>query len=122
MNELIFNGVYLPKATKDTYFCHEEVLGEDVPMISGRIVTEVRGLAWVAHYECDYLDNALWRSIYDALVQKSSVPCVMLSDKSDAVVTATMKCTGITMPTLFSLRDMTWHGLKFTLREVKPHD
>jgi len=122
--QLIFNGTYLPQTSNDKYYCHEETLGEDLTMISGRIVTEVRGLVWVAHYEYDRLPDDAWRVICGALRSKQSVPCTLLPDNADGMITATMKCTELASPTFAFARDGKgiWHNIAFTLREVKPHD
>lgn len=124
MTQIIFNGTYLPKTSNDKYYCHVEFIGEDVPMISGRIVTELRGLVWVAHYEYDRLPDSVWRAICSVLRNKASVPCTVLPDNSNDMVTATMKCTDLTNPTFAfeSNGAAVWHNIAFTLREVKPHD
>jgi len=124
LTQIIFNGTYLPKTSNDKYYCHEEPLGEDLEMISGRIVTEIRGMVWAAHYEYDRLPDSVWRAICGVLRSKASVPCTILPDDSDTMVTATMKCTDLTSPTFAfeSNGKAVWHNIAFTLREEKPHD
>lgn len=123
MTQLIFNGIYLPKATRDRYWAHEEILGEDIEMISGRLVTEIRGVVYKVHYEFDKLPDEVWRAIRPALKRKEAVTCSFLTDDSDELITAAMKCTEMQDPTFafeFGGRAM-WHNIAFTLREVRPH-
>ena len=41
--QLIVNGVLLPTTTRDRYSCYPDELKEQITMISGRMVEEVRG-------------------------------------------------------------------------------
>lgn len=123
MTQIIFGGIYLPQARWDKYWCHETILGEELPMISGRIVTELRGVVYEAHYEYDYLPEDIWRSICGDLRRKTPVVCSLLPDDSDELVVATMKCTELITPTfIFGLNGKAlWHNVAFTLREERPH-
>ena len=91
MTQLIFNGIYLPKATRDRYWAHEETLGEDIEMISGRLVTEIRGVVYKVHS--------------DELIT-AAMKCTEMQDPTFAFE--------------FGGRAM-WHNIAFTLREVRPH-
>ena len=47
---LIINGIYCPEPDFDGYNAYESILREQVPMISGRLVEEVRGKVWRINY------------------------------------------------------------------------
>jgi len=122
MTQLILNGTYMPYSSNGNYYCHEEPLYKQLTMISGRVVTEMRGKVWTAHYEYDHLPDDIWRAISPALIAKTPVPCAMISDTSDEMVTATMICTDMSYPKFAfdSGGKAMWHDIAFTLREERP--
>ena len=46
INQLVLDGVLLPRSSHDRYACWEEDLSVQVDMISGRRVIESRGKIW----------------------------------------------------------------------------
>ena len=55
MTQLILaDNIYLPQTSHDKYKCYPAQLGEQVDMISGRRVLEVRGWVQMIEYEYDY--------------------------------------------------------------------
>ena len=50
MTQLIINSVVLPKTSGDKYRCYPTKLTEQLEMISGRVVTEIRGTVQVIEY------------------------------------------------------------------------
>lgn len=53
INQLVLDGVLLPRSSHDRYACWEEDLSVQVDMISGRRVIESRGKIWKASYQFD---------------------------------------------------------------------
>lgn len=124
MVQLILNGIYLPETSRDKYSCYETLLGTQIPMISGRIVTEIRGKVQKVHYSYDYMGNELCRQVLEVLRSGKPIEVVYLSDDSDTMKSSRFFVESLTNPTFaFSKRGVPyWHNLAFTLREVEPHD
>ena len=53
MTQLSINGIDLPETKNGKYKCYEQELGENIRMISGRLVTEVRSSVRVIEYSYD---------------------------------------------------------------------
>lgn len=120
---LIINGIYCPEPDFDGYRAWEDTLREQVTMISGRIVEEVRGKVWRVEYTSGRMSDALTRQLLTALRAKGSKPVTFLPDDSDDMKASTFLVESLTPPTLafFDGTEPVWTGLAFTLREVKPH-
>ena len=120
---LIISGIYCPEPDFDGYRAYEDTLREQVPMISGRIVEEVRGMVWRVEYTSGRMSDALTRQLLAALRAKGSKAVTFLPDNSDDMVPSTFLVESLTPPTLsfFDGQEPVWTGLSFTLREVKPH-
>ena len=120
---LIINGIYCPEPDFDGYRAWEDKLREQVTMISGRIVEEVRGKVWRVEYTSGRMSDALTRQLLTALRAKGSKPVTFLPDDSDDMKASTFLVESLTPPTLafFDGTEPVWTGLAFTLREVKPH-
>lgn len=123
MTQLIINGTTMPYASNDKYWCHEEPLYKQLTMISGRVVNELRGKVWTAHYEYDLLPDGVWQAISPILIAKAPVPCAMLPDSSDTMISCAAACSDMTFPkfAFTSGGKALWHGIAFTMREVRPH-
>ena len=125
MNQLILNGsIVLPEVSRDQYKCYPAILSQQVEMISGRLVEEVRGKVQMVEYAYDYMGNSLLRQVLAVLRSGKSFPAAYLPDEGDSLVNGIFLCTSITQPSMaFSRRGVPyWHNFAFTLREVKPHD
>ena len=122
--QLIIDGIYLPYTSGDKYQCWPEELGTQVEMISGRVVTEVRGHVQKIRYEYDYMGNALWRQLAKVLRSGGAFPVSYLPDDGDEMVTGSFICEKLTNPTFAFARNgqALWHNIAFTLREAEPHD
>ena len=120
---LIISGIYCPEPDFDGYRAYEDTLREQIPMISGRIVEEVRGKVWRVEYTSGRMSDALTRQLLAALRSKGSKPVTFLPDDSDDMKASTFLVESLTPPTLafFDGTEPVWTGLAFTLREVKPH-
>ena len=55
--------IEMPYTSHDKYQCYSEELGQQVEMISGRMVWEIRGRVQIVHYEYDYIPAATWQRI-----------------------------------------------------------
>ena len=125
MTQVILNGsIALPETSRDKYRCYPATLGQQVEMISGRMVLEERGHVQMVEYAYDYMGNALMRQALTVLRSGKSFPVAYLPDEGDELVSSTFLTESITQPTMaFSKSGAPyWHGFSFTLREVKPHD
>lgn len=124
MTQLIIDGIYLPYISGGKYQCWPEELGTQIEMISGRVVTEVRGHVQKISYQYDYMGNALWRQLAAVLRSGGGFPVSYLPDDGDEMVTSTFLCEKLTNPSFAFARNGRglWHNIAFTLREVEPHD
>ena len=73
MTQLSINGIDLPETKNGKYKCYEQELGENIRMISGRLVTEVRSSVRVIEYSYDYMGNDLMRRLLTALRSRSDL-------------------------------------------------
>lgn len=123
MTQLIINGLILPQTSRDKYSCYEEDLGSQLEMISGRMVTELRGKVQIVTWSYDYLGDALCRPLLATLRSGRSFPVSYLPDSSDNLVSGQFLKTSLTNPTFAFSRGgkAFWHNIAFTLREVSPH-
>ena len=122
--QLIIDGIYLPYTSHDKYQSYPEELGTQVEMISGRVVTEVRGHVQKIVYQYDYMGNALWRQLAKVLRSGGAFPASYLPDDGDEMVTSSFICEKLSNPTFAFARNGQglWHDISFTLREAEPHD
>lgn len=124
MVQLIIDGVALPETSRDKYSCHPEILGQQIDMISGRRVTEVRGVVQKINYSYDYMGDELMRQVLSVIRSGRSFEVSYLPDDSSELKTSTFLTESYTNPTFaFSKGGAPyWHNIEFVLREVKPHD
>ena len=125
MTQLILNGqVALPETSRDKYRCYPATLSQQVDMISGRRVLEIRGHVQMIEYSYDYMGNDLMRSVLGILRGGTSFPVAYLPDEGDTLVTGIFLTESMTQPVMaFSRAGIPyWHNFSFVLREVKPHD
>lgn len=126
MTQLIIEGTVYPEAVGNDgeYTCEDEVLSEQETMISGRIIEEVRGTVKNITYSYKYFDNDLMRKCLNDLKVKRVVTVTYLQPDTDSMQTSQFLCTEIPNPTYYMSLDGTpyWTDIKFSLREVNPHD
>lgn len=120
---LIISGIYCPEPDFDGYRAYEDVLREQVPMISGRLVEEIRGKVWRIDYTSGRIRDSIIKQLLEALRGNGSKAVTFLTDNSDDMASSTFLVESLTPPTLafFDGSEPVWTGLSFTLREVKPH-
>lgn len=124
MTQLIINGIVLPETSGGKYKCYEGTLSDQIEMISGRVVTEVRGHVQYIEYSYDYMGNELVRKLLSALRAGTALTVKYLPDSGDSMKTSTFICEDLTPPVFAFSRSGKpyWHDIAFTLREVRPHD
>lgn len=124
MTQLIINGIVLPETSGGKYKCYEGTLSDQIEMISGRVVTEVRGHVQYIEYSYDYMGNELVRQLLAALRAGTALTVKYLPDSGDDMKTSTFICEDLTPPVFAFSRSGKpyWHDISFTLREVRPHD
>lgn len=124
MTQLIINGIALPETSHDKYQCYPAPLGQQLEMISGRIVIESRGSVQKITYSYDYMGDALMRPLLAALRSGEVIKAQYLPDNSAEMVSGDFIVESITNPTFAFSRSgkAYWHNIAFVLREVKPHD
>lgn len=124
MVQLIIAGITLPETSRDKYSCYPEILGQQIDMISGRRVTEVRGMVQKITYSYDYMGDELMRKVLAVIRSGRSFEASYLPDDSTQLQTSTFLTESYTNPTFAFSRGGVpyWHNLEFVLREVKPHD
>ena len=119
--QLIVNGVLLPTTTRDRYSCYPDELKEQITMISGRMVEEVRGTVQKISYSYDYMGNDLMRRLLTALRSRSDLSVQFLDPLSDSMQSASFRCTKQPTPQFAFSRDGVglWNNIAFTLEEVE---
>lgn len=124
MTQLIIEDIYLPETTRNKYACYPELLVEQITMVSGRVVSEVRGTVQKIRYSYDYMGDALCRKLLAVLRSGNPFTAVYLPDDGDEMVSSRFIVESLTNPTFaFSKGGKPyWHNIAFTLREVEPHD
>ena len=124
MTQLIIEGNYMPEINKNNYSSAPAQLGTQVEMVSGRMVTELRGTVQTISASYSYIPPELCRPIMSILRSGKPFRVTYLPDDSDDMRTGEFLVTGLTDPTFsFSAGGKAfWTGLAFTLREVAPHD
>lgn len=124
MTQLIIDGNYMPEVNKNNYRSAPAQLGKQVEMVSGRMVTEVRGTVQTISASYSYIQPELCRPVMRILRSGKSFQVTYLPDDSDEMRTGEFLVTSLTDPTFaFSAGGKAyWTGLAFTLREVAPHD
>ena len=120
---LIVNDILAPEADFDGYRAWEDTLREQIPMISGRMVEEVRGKVWRIDYASGQMRDETTRQLLAALRAKGSKTVAFLPDNGDELIPSTFLVESLTPPVLafFDGTEPVWKGLAFSLREVKPH-
>lgn len=123
MTQLIINGTILPLVNHDKYKCYPQDLAEQIEMISGRIVQEVRGTVQIIEWSYDKMTDETYCSLLAAL-RGGEMTVTYLPDDSDTMQTGKFLCTEYPAPAFAfaSNGKALWHNVSFKLREARPHD
>lgn len=117
-------GVTMPYTSHDKYQSYSEELGQQVEMISGRIVWEIRGRVQIVHYEYDYIPAAQFQALAAILRSGQAFRAEYLPDDGSELVSSMFICRSFEPPVFaFDRHGIAyWHNISFDLREVRPHD
>ena len=124
MTQLILDELYMPQVSGDRYACWEDLLGETVTMISGRMVSEVRGKVWRARVQYDWLPTSVYTKALNVLRSGDPFRAAVLPSNGQELISSTFLVESLT-PATFAFADngeAVWRGLAFQIREVEPHD
>lgn len=135
MNQLILDitgyGVILPESQKGGYTAQFTPLSEDVEMITGRLVRELRGNVWVLNYQYGYFSDEMKKRVIAACEKgkREPITCAFLKpDSSGTLSQSRFWVMSFNYPKFFWSRDNNgtsvplWGDFSLTLREVKPSD
>lgn len=123
--------VVLPECQKQQYTAVPVMLSEDVEMISGRLVRELRGHVWQITYQYGYFRDEMKNQVIATCRKGVGTPirCDFLPPESDGkLLSAIFWVMSFSEPKFFWSRDVNetpvpmWGDFSLTLREVKPHD
>lgn len=123
-------GLALPESIKDTYTVQEEELSQDLVMIPGNMVKELRGKVWVITYQYGYFNTADKDRFIAACVKGSREPiiCTFLVPDTNQTLSSEFFVTAYTRPkfmwsrTVDGSTEPLWGDFSVELREVDPHD
>ena len=127
-------AIELPESRKGGYNAYREELSQQIQMISGRLVKEVRGTVWRVSYQYGYFDDDTAQKVLEACEKgrKSPLICSFLTQGSHDMLTSSFFVTSFTRPKFMWSRIVTengeektvpmWADFSVELREVKPSD
>lgn len=124
MTQLIIDGLVLPETNHDNYSCYPALLSQEIEMISGRIVREVRGMVQMISYSYDFMGNDTLRALNRVIRSGKAFPVTYLPDDSDEMRSGVFITREQSNPTFFFAHgdQPYWRNVSFLLREVEPHD
>lgn len=135
MTQLVLDAdgasVILPESREGGYTAEFSPLSEDVEMISGRLVRELRGNVWILNYQYGYFPDEMKRRVISACEKgkREPITCSFLKPDSDGELSRSLFwVTSFNYPKFFWSRDDNgklaplWGDFSLTLREVKPSD
>lgn len=126
MLQLRINGIDYPEAvgSEGSYRAYNSKLKQNVEMISGRLVEEVRGEVAIIEYSYLWFDDDLLRACLAAYRSQESVSVVYLDSESSELKSSRFIFTAFSSPSYLMEVDgkAYWTNISFTLREVSPHD
>lgn len=125
------DAVTLPESRRGGYTAARTMLYEDVEMISGRLVRELRGNVWVLGYQYSGFPDALKNRVIAACEKgkREPVACLFLTpDGGRELEYSQFFVTKFTYPKFYWGKNdhgtlvPLWGDFNLTLREVRPHD
>ena len=123
-------AIALPESQKQGYTVDEETLSQDLIMIPGNMVKEIRGDVWVITYQYGYFNDTDKDRVIAACKKgkKEPILCTFLIPESNKTITSTFFVTSFTRPRFMWSRNAKgetvpmWGDFNVSLREVDPHD
>lgn len=133
MTQLILDStgvnIALPESRQGGYKCYKEPLGEEIEMISGRVVREIRGSLWICEYEYEYLPDVIMKKVLQACEKGRREPITCSFLTHDGILTSRFYVNELQRPEYIFARVNAegvavpvWSNMFFSLREVKPND
>jgi len=127
MTQLILDtdgaAVALPESRKGGYTAELAPLSEDVEMISGRLVRELRGSVWKIGYRYGYFKEEMKDRVIAACRrgQRAPIRCAFLT-QDGALREGRFFVTSFTYPKFYWSKagKALWGDFELALREVKP--
>lgn len=130
MTQLILDmggvAISLPESIKGGYKSWEEDLCSEVVMISGRMVTELRGSVWRVSYQYGFFNDVDRKRIISACRKGRREPiiCSFLPPESEDMITGNFWVTSFSEPKfIWSVENgkPMWADFSVELRETKSH-
>ena len=139
MTQLILDvsgqNLALPEAIKGTYSAHEEEQSQNLVMIPGNMVKELRGRVWIITYQYGYFGTEDKEKFIAACRKGSAEPitCAFLVQENNEMKTSQFFVTSYNRPKFMWSRRVAeedgtlssvpmWGDFSVELREVDPHD
>lgn len=114
-----------PESQKDGYAAWEEDLTEELVMISGRMVKELRGVVWRIRYQYGWFNDEERKKVIALCRAGKRTPLTVtfLPPDGDELITGTFWVTAAAEPKFMWSRDgkPLWGDFSVELREVYPH-
>lgn len=129
MTQLILDtggaNILLPESIKGGYTAYEEDLSEEVLMISGRLVRELRGVVWRVEYQYGWFGEENKNRVISACRkgQQQPITCAFLPPTSESLYVSTFFVSSFQSPKFMWSTDgkPLWADFSVSLREVNPH-
>ena len=134
MTQLILDtdgyNISLPESRKDGYHAERSPLSQDVEMVTGRIVRELRGNVWIIRYQYGYFSDTEKNKLI-AVAEKGksqAITCGFLPPESSGELTySEFLVTNFQYPKFMWSTTGTspkpiWGDFSVELREVNPSD
>lgn len=130
MTQLILDvggmAVALPESQKGGYTAYEEDLSVEIEMISGRMVSELRGVVWRVNYQYGWFNDEDKARVIAASRKGRRTPilCSFLPPERAERITASFFVTDFSEPKFMWSSDgkPLWGDFSLSLREERPHD
>ena len=123
------DNLILPESSKGGYSAQLTPLSEDVEMVTGRLVRELRGNVWVLGYEYGYFKTEMKNRVIAACEKGKRTPitCAFLTPDSDGALSRSrFWVTKFNYPKFAWGKGNPpvplWGEFSLTLREVEPSD
>lgn len=129
MTQLILDmggvAIALPESQKGGYRAWEEDLSVQIVMISGRMVTEIRGTVWRIDYQYGFFNDTDRTRVISACRKGRREPiiCSFLPPEGGEMVTSNFWVTSFSEPKFMWSTDKKplWGDFSVELREVRSH-
>lgn len=116
----------LPESQNMGYTVDEEDIGQDIIMLPGNMVRELRGKVWRITYQYGYLSDEEKTRFINACRKGKNEPiiCSFLVPETNESLVSEFFVTAYTRPKFMWSRDgkPIWGDYNIELREVDPHD